>query len=165
VGDAPVVVEVAGSLEADPAYVRLLRDFVDRHRLAERVIFHGQLDAAGLTGLLRRAQVFALPSDRESYPISGIEALGFGLPLLITSAGGTAELLGQEKPGSDGCGQLLRPDDPAGWSTALAGLARDRGALAAAGAAALQRYRGHGTWLDTARVIAEMCERVLAVRS
>ena len=121
-----IVVDLAGSLESDPAYVARLRAFVAEAGLTGRVTFHGQLDGPALSALLARSHLFALPSDRESYPISAIEALGAGLPQLLTTEGGTAELIGDT-----GCGQLIAPDDIAGWSAALRGLA-DRGRLLAA---------------------------------
>ncbi len=151
-----VVVDLAGSLQSDPAYVARLRAFVADSGLCDRVTFHGQLDEPALTALLARSHVFALPSDRESYPISGIEALGAGLPLLITTEGGTAELLGDT-----GAGTLIPPDDIGAWRAALAALT-DRDRLLAASRGALARYRGHGTWLQTSRVVQGLCETVLA---
>jgi glycosyltransferase involved in cell wall biosynthesis len=150
------VLDVAGSLKNEPGYVRRLRAQVARLGLEKRVHFHGQLEDAALRAMLLRSHLFALPSDRESYPISAIEALGFGLPLLITSEGGTAEVLGGAP-----CGQLLRPDDIASWSAAIDRLGRDRGALSSQGQAALARYRAHGTWRETARGVLALCERVL----
>jgi glycosyltransferase involved in cell wall biosynthesis len=153
---ADIVLDLAGSLEADPAYVRRLRALVAQHGLGKRVTFHGQLDGASLKAMLGQSHVFALASDMESYPISAIEALGAGLPLLITTEGGTRELVA----GTD-CGERLLPDDVAGWALALGRLAADRGRLRRLAFGALARYRAHGTWLDTARVIAGLCERVL----
>jgi glycosyltransferase involved in cell wall biosynthesis len=155
-----VALELAGSLDADRAYVRRLRAMVAQQGLGKRVTFHGQLDEAGLRGLLAQSHVYALASDMESYPISAIEALGAGLPVLITTEGGTRELLGQTA-----CGERLLPDDVAGWSLALSRLAEDRGRLRRMGHGALQRYRAHGTWLDTARVIERLCDRVLSSKT
>jgi glycosyltransferase involved in cell wall biosynthesis len=154
--DAQIRLDLAGA-ESDPAYVAKLRRLVARHGLADRVTFHGQLDAAGLSALLARSHLFALASDRESYPISAIEALGAGLPALLTTEGGTAELLGTAD-----CGLLLPPDDIAAWTAALGRLAGDRRRLRALSQGALARYHGHGTWLQTARLVQGLCERVLA---
>ena len=60
--------------------------------------------------------------------------------------------------GESGAGGLLAPDDVYGWTQAIAGFARDRTALAAAGAAALQRHEAHGTWADTAAGVAEFLD-------
>lgn len=155
-----IVLELAGTLDSDPDYVAGLRRYVADQGLEKRVIFHGQLDEAALTSLLRRSHVFALASDRESYPISAIEALGAGLPLLLTTEGGTAEVMGQVD-----CGQLLRPQDVAGWGVAMVRLARDRQALLAQSLGALARYRGHGTWLQTSQVVKGLCERVRTARA
>jgi glycosyltransferase involved in cell wall biosynthesis len=157
--DGGAILEVAGSLKNEPGYVQRLRGQMVRHGLEKRVQFHGQLAGAALGAMLARCQLFALPSDRESYPIAVIEALGFGLPALITSEGGTGEVLG-----GSACGELLAPDDTASWSAAIDRLGRDRRLLALKGQAALARYQAHGTWRETARGVQALCERVLAGR-
>jgi glycosyltransferase involved in cell wall biosynthesis len=152
--------EVAGSLEADPTYVRAVRREIARLGLADRVRLRGQLAGGALAEAFRTSQVFALPSDREAYPLAALEALGFGLPALLTDRGGTAELLGSAAP----AGILLAPDDAGGWTAALAALAADRARLGALGRAARARWLSHGTWRETARAALALVERVSAAR-
>jgi glycosyltransferase involved in cell wall biosynthesis len=154
------VLEVAGSLDSDAAHVRAIRREIARLGLADRVRLRGQLTGDALAEAFRGSQLFALPSDREAYPLAALEALGFGLPALLTDRGGTAELLG-----ADGqAGLLLAPDDVDGWAAALARLGADRAELGARGRAARARWLAHGAWRDTARAALALLERVSAAR-
>jgi glycosyltransferase involved in cell wall biosynthesis len=155
----PFELDVAGALDADRAQARRVRALVERLGVEGRVRLHGLVRGDALWSLYERAHVLALPSDREAYPLAVVEALGFGLPVLVTDRGGAREVLG------DGTqGQLLPPDDVAAWWRALAALAADRERLAAAGRAALARYEALGTWDDVASRVEALCARA-AVRS
>jgi glycosyltransferase involved in cell wall biosynthesis len=153
---ADATLDVAGSLTADAGYVERIRAQAARLQLGDRLRLHDQLGRTALAALLARSHVLVMPSDREAYPLAALEALGAGLPVLLTSAGGTAELLGDGR-----AGQLIAPDDARGWAAAITGLARDRTALATAGQAALLRHRAHGTWADTAAGVAAFLEGIL----
>jgi glycosyltransferase involved in cell wall biosynthesis len=150
-----VTLDVAGSLAADPGHVALIRAQAMRLRLGDRLRLHDQLGRAALAALLGRSHLMVMPSDREAYPLAALEALGAGLPVVLTDAGGTAELLA-----GSGAGQLLAPDDGRGWAAVVAHFARDRAALAAAGQAALLRHRAHGTWAKTAAGVAEFLAEI-----
>jgi glycosyltransferase involved in cell wall biosynthesis len=143
---ADLTLDVAGSVERYPRHAERIRATIARLGVGAAVELHGQVSADALRRLYRERHVLALPSDREAYPLSGVEALAHGLPLLLTDQGGTAELLA-----GSGAGQLLPPDDIPAWTGALTALAGDRERLAAMAAAALARHRAHGTWADTAR--------------
>jgi glycosyltransferase involved in cell wall biosynthesis len=66
-------------------------------------------------------------------PMTVVEALADGLPVLGSTRGGVPELVGSEA--------ALSPDDPAAWAVALRELWDDPVRRAAAGAAALARAR------------------------
>jgi len=154
----PFELDVAGALDADRAQVRRVRALIERLGVAARVRLHGLVRGAALWALYERAHVLALPSDREAYPLAVVEALGFGLPVLVTDRGGAREVLGEGPQG-----ETLPPDDVGAWSRALAALAADRARLAAAGQAALARYAALGTWDDVASRVESLCARA-AVR-
>jgi glycosyltransferase involved in cell wall biosynthesis len=155
-GARDVTLDVVGEL-ADPAYAAAIRRQVARLGLASRVRLHGTLRGPALAAVFRRCHALALPSDREAYSLSCLEALGFGLPVLATSEGGLGEML---TDGRDGF--LLAPGDTAGWSSAIARLSGDRARLAAMGRAALARYLAHGTWRDTALTVLGLLGRPAA---
>jgi glycosyltransferase involved in cell wall biosynthesis len=144
--------DVAGATPS-AAYARAVGRQAARVGLAGRVRLHGQLRGAALHALCRQSHVMALPSDREAYSLACLEALGFGLPVLATAAGGLGEMLTHGREGA-----LLDPDDGDAWTDALDRLASDRGALAVMGRAALARYRAHATWREVALSVQQFLE-------
>ena len=102
--------------------------------LADRVSFLGH--RTDVPALFRRAAVFVLPSRREGLPLSVLEAMAAGVPVVATDIGGTREAVQQEVTG------LLVPVDDAG--ALAAGLYRvlsDRTGSARRAAAAQTRVR------------------------
>jgi glycosyltransferase involved in cell wall biosynthesis len=157
-GHASLELDLAGSVDDDPAHVRRLRALAARLGLEGRVRLHGLLRGEALWALYASCHVLALPSDREAYPLAAVEGLGFGLPVLVTDRGGARELVGAGPQG-----RCLAPDVTAAWADALATLQLDRGALARAGRAALDRHAALGTWAEVASRVETLCSRV-AVR-
>jgi glycosyltransferase involved in cell wall biosynthesis len=153
-----IELDVAGALDADRAHVRRVRALVASLDLTPRVRLHGLLRGDALWALYARSHVLALPSEREAYPLAVVEALGFGLPVLVTDRGGAREVLGEGPQG-----RCLAPDDVDAWVAALAAFAGDRALLARAGRAALERFGTLGTWDDVAARVEEICGRA-AVR-
>jgi glycosyltransferase involved in cell wall biosynthesis len=78
-------------------------------------------------------------SASEGVPVSVMEALSYGIPVVATAVGGTAELLGH------GGGKLLVPNPSAGEiASALFGLTTDGGRLAL-------RRASRQVWADLCR--------------
>jgi glycosyltransferase involved in cell wall biosynthesis len=98
--------ECAGSGDADALSRRA-------HALgiADRVTLRGWVDAEERDRLLQRATIFVLPSHAEGMPISVLEAMAAGCPVIATAVGGVPDLV------VDGVNGLLVP---AGDAQALA---------------------------------------------
>jgi glycosyltransferase involved in cell wall biosynthesis len=149
-GDAPALdftLDVVGAIPRC-AHARAIRRTIAARGWAGRVRLHGELRGEALHSLFRGSQLFALPSDREAYSLACLEALGFGLPVLATAAGGLAEMItdGQE-------GFLIAPDAIAAWAARLTELGADRARLGAMGRAARARYQAHARWSDVAGAV------------
>jgi glycosyltransferase involved in cell wall biosynthesis len=78
--DAALV--LAGPGEED--YVSMLRGLIDRHGLADRVVFTGMLNGRDRIAALADADLFCLPSHQENFGIAVVEALAAGTPVLIS---------------------------------------------------------------------------------
>jgi glycosyltransferase involved in cell wall biosynthesis len=76
-------------------YVQECRDFVKKHKL--NVIFTGFLNKELLMFYLSRMDAVVCPTDKQLYeegmPLSIIEALSFGKPVIATDSGGIAEVV------------------------------------------------------------------------
>ncbi len=71
-----------------------LERIVETRQLADRVTFHGHVDSATLAEALPRCDVFIQHSVlREGSPVSIVEAMSCGLPIVATSVGGNVDLL------------------------------------------------------------------------
>ncbi len=86
--------------------------------LGERFRFFGH--QADPVGVLAAADVFTLTSRHEGLPISMLEAMALGLPLVVSAVGGIQEVV------TDGVeGLLVPPGDPARFAAAYRRLADD----------------------------------------
>ena len=83
------------------------------------VFFLGKIDA--VAPLLAGADLFLLPSDRESFGLSALEALASGVPVIGTVAGGLPEVVS-----NDETGVLCNVGDIDAMSSAAIDLLRNR---------------------------------------
>ena len=142
-GSAPSWRATFVGAHADEAYLRRVRDRIRRHGLGDAVRLSGSLPTDETAAVLRESHVYAMPSAHEGFGIAYLEAMGFGLPVVASASGGASDLVDGE------AGVLVDPGDAAAVGDALAGFAADRERLAAAGRAALDRYRAHPSWTET----------------
>lgn len=106
---------------------------IERHGLAGEVALFPF--AGGVHAYLRALDVFALPSLWESLPISIMEAMACGVPVVATRVAGVPEAV------QDGLtGRLVAPGSPERLADVLADVMADRDRLAGQGAAARARY-------------------------
>jgi len=134
---------VGGSLSMDRRYVRTVRHTISR--FPERhVLLKGPVSSSELPGLLADHQVLCVPSLYEGFGIVYLEAMGFGEPVIATTAGAVHEFIrhGQE-------GLLAPPADPVSLAHHLERCIRDRALVAEMAVAAYRRYHEHPTWADS----------------
>lgn len=67
--------------------------------IADRVALPGQLSREALRALYAGAQLFVLPSERESFGIAALEARAAGLPVLAMLASGARDFIPQGEHG------------------------------------------------------------------
>jgi glycosyltransferase involved in cell wall biosynthesis len=81
------------------------------------LIWLGHVERKVIRSLLRYAAVFAFPSEREGLPLSVIEAMGMGVPVIAQPKSSLPELITH-----DFCGKLIAIDHPNSlqqWSDAI----------------------------------------------
>lgn len=74
-----------------------LRETAETAGLAERVEFLGSLDRPAMTEEYAKADVLINPSSVDNTPITLIEGLSFGLPIITTNVGGIPYMVEHEK--------------------------------------------------------------------
>jgi glycosyltransferase involved in cell wall biosynthesis len=85
---------IAGNGEVDAAHRRALEAGI-----ADRVEIPGWVDAGTVATILAGADIFVLPSHYEGLPVSILEAMSAGVPVVTTAVGAIPELVIAEETG------------------------------------------------------------------
>ncbi|MDX6498801.1 MAG: glycogen synthase [Blastocatellia bacterium] len=115
----------------------------------------GPQDQSELIAWYKRAALFVMPSYYESFGISVVEAMAFGLPVVASDSGGLSEVIG-----NNGSGALVPKRDPKALADAIIHFisatraSRENGIMAQA---AVQKFQPQ-------RIAAETIELYQAVR-
>lgn len=148
-----VHVELAGgSFPSDAEYVAELRTLAARNDLAGRVRFLGHVDAP--TALRRWDVVVSASVSPEAGPLSVLEAMSYGIPVVGTDHGGTAEFL------ADGAGLLVAPGDAGALAAGLEKVLADAELRAAMVETARKRI---GAGHDISKTLPSQLDAVLGV--
>ncbi len=144
--DARLVFTLGGPEEAS------LRERAAAAGVLDRIAFHGAVSPERALELIACADCSVLPSWGEGSPVSVVEALALGTPVIGTRVGAMPELLGED-------GLLVGPRDPAALLTAMARALDDSALLARLSALGRERVRRRYTWpavaAATLRVLTE----------
>ena len=131
------------SLAGDGSERRKLEALARALGLAD-VVFLGAVPPEAIATALGGADLMVLPSRGEGLPVSVVEAMANGRPVLATRAGGTAEVV------QDGVtGVMVDPERPDQLAAALVQIAADRPALQRMGEAARTAW-ANGGWAPDA---------------
>jgi glycosyltransferase involved in cell wall biosynthesis len=102
--------------------------------IGDRIEFPGWVEGEGKVLLLRRASAFVLPSHVENMPVSVLEAMAAGLPVIATRVGALPELVEEGETGL-----LVPPRDARALAAAIETILSDPGLRARMGASARER--------------------------
>ena len=91
---------IVGSGNTD--YISSLQSIVQKQKLEQYVHFVG--NQSDVRPFLKIADLFTLTSESETFSIAALEAMSFGLPVVITDVGGAKEMV---VSGLNGC--LVKP--------------------------------------------------------
>lgn len=133
--------EVVGSLQVDPTYVRKVRRYIEKQALNDNIKLSGRLAAKELKEQMTQSQILAIPSSYEGFGIAYLEGMGYGLPAIASTAGGAGEIINHGQNGF-----LVKPGDYSTISRQINELNHDRDRLGKMSQAAQQRYLNHPTW-------------------
>jgi glycosyltransferase involved in cell wall biosynthesis len=147
---------VVGSLAMDPDYVHGIRRQIEAAGWHDRVRLLGARPNAEVAGYLIQHQVLAVPSLYEAFGMAYLEAMGFGLPVIASSAGGAHELIAEGEHGF-----LVSPGDAGSLARHIRALHHDRGRLRRMSLAAYHRAQLHPTWTDCAGQVRDLLQRLV----
>lgn len=104
-----IKVILAGSGEVEE-----IQKIVKKKNLEKYFVFPGWVKKGEKEELLKTANLFLLPSYTEAMPMSILEAMGYGLPIIASNVGGIPQLVEEGKNGF-----MVTPGDIDGFSTAI----------------------------------------------
>ena len=135
-----------------------------RGELSRRIAAMGLEGVVRMTGYcaevsvpLNAADVCALPSRYESFPVSILEAMAAGLPVVASRVGGIPEMITEGVEGF-----LIEPGDAGALVDRLGRLLRDAGLRARCGAAARRTVEARFTLEGMIRAIEDAYARLAA---
>lgn len=134
---------IAGDLTVDPKVVKEARQFADASDMMQRISWLGKVPGDEIPLLYRRHDLFVLPSFFEGFGIVYLEAMGAGLPVIASAAGGAGDFV---RHGENGF--LLPPGDSEMLSQFIRSLAVDRELHQRISSAARKTFQKHPGWED-----------------
>jgi glycosyltransferase involved in cell wall biosynthesis len=150
--DFIVVLAGDGSLRAE------LERRVAAAGLDDRVRFAGQVEVLG--PLLMAADACLLPSLSDELPLSLLEALARGRPVVASQVGGVPEVI------EDGVsGRLVPPGDAVALAAVLQDFHARRDSAAHLGSAGAERVRAEFTWSRVVEAFEAVYDEVLGLAS
>lgn len=94
--DIKFILAGAGSAQDETAIKQLIKE----KRIEQNVEFPGWVRGNQKDKLLREADLFYLPSYNEGMPMSILDAMGYGLPIVSTNVGGIPKIVHDGENGS-----------------------------------------------------------------
>lgn len=103
--ERPIQYHFAGSWQSseDEAY---FTTFVHEHGLEPTVTYHGFVHAEKKRALLLQAHLLLYPSKNDAFPLTLLESLAYGVPIIATQEGSIPYILDAQ------CGILLEENQP-----------------------------------------------------
>jgi len=123
-----------------PSEPRLRTQIADL-RLEQHVVLLGR--RAEVSSILRKMDIFVLPSLRETFSVATLEAMATGLPVVVTTVGSMAEMVEDGRTGF-----LIEPNSVTALADRIAAVLADESVARTVGRAARERVEQAFT-LDT----------------
>jgi glycosyltransferase involved in cell wall biosynthesis len=93
------ILEKSELIIAGDGDIEKAKTLVESLNISQKVTFLGWIDTQTRDALLATINVFVLPSYNEGLPMALLEAMGWGLPAIVTPVGGIPELIIANKNG------------------------------------------------------------------
>lgn len=123
------IIEAARYIQSDSIQFHLygngevlkVRELVNEYNLKNKVIVHGWISGNDKEKILQESDIFILPSYSEGLPMSILEAISYGLPVISTPVGGIPDAV---KDGVNGF--LISPGDYKALAQKINAIANDK---------------------------------------
>ncbi|MGB3716004.1 MAG: glycosyltransferase [Candidatus Promineifilaceae bacterium] len=145
------------TLVGDGQQRRQLERLASELGIRSRTTFTGEVDYSNVPVILAKADIFATRSISEVHPLTIIEAMAIGLPIVATSSPGIDDIV------EDGVTGLLGPDREGELARCLTALSMDPKRISRMGSSAFKTSSRYKIQNTVSRSL-ELYERLLAER-
>lgn len=152
VPDVKFVLAGAGNTKDE----RTVKALVEEYDVVEHVVFPGWVRGEKKDQFLRDADVFFLPSYNEGMPMSVLDAMGYGLPVVSTNVGGIPKIVHDCENG-----YCCEPGDIEGFSKALLHLLGNDSEMLAAAKNSMDIVEGKYSLRAHLRLLVNLYEEVM----
>lgn len=115
-----------------------VKQLIKEYGIADIVIFEGWVSGDKKIELLNKSDAYILPSYKEGLPISILEAMSYGMPIISTPVGGIPEIVSNGENG-----YLVEPGNKEDIYKAIISLLNDSGLRNRMGSVSLSRVGEH----------------------
>jgi glycosyltransferase involved in cell wall biosynthesis len=151
-GDARLV--IVGSSGFTDAYAASVRQLAEAD---PRVLIAGGVFGDDLAELYSNASAFVLPSSLEGLPITLLEAVAHGSPVIVSDIAPHLEVVGADGPGH----RVVRQGDAGALTASISAALRDRAGERQGAAALLDRVSAQYSWDAITTQTEQVYARVL----
>ena len=71
-------------------------DFINEHELQKYITYHGFVSGEQKQALFKQAHLLAYPSKNDAFPLTLLESLSYGVPVIATSEGSISYILDEQ---------------------------------------------------------------------
>ncbi len=138
------------------SYMAHLEDQVKDHELT-KVEFTGSISYQEVNGYYQKADLFVCPSFSDAFPLTVLEAMASGLPVVASRVGGVPEAVVDEDTGL-----LVESDDPEALANAISRVLEDSEMRESMRVASLERAKELFSWDKIAEDLRRHYENLTA---
>ncbi len=139
-----LILHLVGNRKNNSTYYNQLNKDVEKLKLVECVVFHDGADQENIKQLYNCADIFVLPSFKETFGIVFLEAMHHGLPIITTNISAMPELVEEGKNGF-----LVPPGNSQALATAILKLIKNPDLMKQMGKAGQQKVANSYSWEKT----------------
>ena len=137
----PAQLELTGESQPHPA----IHAAIAQRGLRDAVLCHPSLSIEELAAVIRRWDLFVIPSSQEGLCIAALEAMACAVPVVSTRCGGPEDFVIPDHTG------LLVPHEPSALAQSIAAICSDRQRRAHLSAGALGWIEAHASQAESQR--------------
>lgn len=135
----------------DGPYRETLEQIVKEQGISDLVTFHGQKNKQQLPQYYSQGDIFLFPSRKEGMPNAVLEAMSYGIPIIMTPCQGSDELI-------DGNGYVSQTSD---FEKSILQLCTNDKLREDMGKKSLELVKNKFSWGNTAKMYLEMFDKML----